>query len=53
MPQENKFSLEKDFFPHILDQGVFAYEIEEEFIDIGTPERYTKAKNIFKKGGIK
>lgn len=39
-------SLEKDVFPAILDEGVFALEQEGIFIDIGTPEDYARAQVI-------
>lgn len=35
---ETPASLERDVFPHLLDQGVFAMEQHGMFIDIGTPE---------------
>lgn len=37
-------SLEKDVFPRILDQGVFAAEQQGTFIDIGTPGDYARAQ---------
>jgi NDP-sugar pyrophosphorylase family protein len=37
-------SLEKDVFPRILDQGVFAAVQRGMFIDIGTPGDYTRAQ---------
>jgi NDP-sugar pyrophosphorylase family protein len=37
-------SLEKDAFPKILDQGVYAAEQHGMFIDIGTPGDYTRAQ---------
>lgn len=49
MPEEEKFSLERDFFPKILDKNCYGYIIDDEFIDIGTPERYLRARQIFSK----
>ena len=46
MPQSGKFSLEYDFFPKILNKMFFGYVTKEPFIDIGTPEKYKKAKGI-------
>lgn len=37
-------SLEKDVFPKILDQGVYAAERRGMFIDIGTPGDYARAQ---------
>ena len=39
-------SLEKDVFPRILGQGVFALEQDGMFIDIGTPEDFARAQEI-------
>jgi NDP-sugar pyrophosphorylase family protein len=39
-------SLERDVFPGILGQGVFALEQSGMFIDIGTPEDYARAQVI-------
>jgi NDP-sugar pyrophosphorylase family protein len=44
-----KFSIEYDFFPHLVDQGFCAFEVENKFIDIGTPERYAWAQEHLKK----
>lgn len=51
MPDENRFSLEYDFFPRIIEERCFGFIIEDELIDIGTPERYKKAINLI--GGMK
>jgi NDP-sugar pyrophosphorylase family protein len=40
-------SLEKDIFPKILNQGVYAVEQPGVFIDIGTPEDYQLAQRLF------
>jgi NDP-sugar pyrophosphorylase family protein len=40
-------SLEKDVFPKLLDRGVYALEQHGIFIDIGTPEDYVRAKQIY------
>jgi NDP-sugar pyrophosphorylase family protein len=47
MPQTAKFSLEYDFFPEVITCGCYGFVVEEEVIDIGTPERYYRAKSIF------
>ena len=40
-------SLEKDVFPALLSQGVFALEQHGIFIDIGTPEDYARAQALY------
>jgi D-glycero-alpha-D-manno-heptose 1-phosphate guanylyltransferase len=42
-------SLEKDIFPALLDQGVFALEQDGIFIDIGTPEDYARAQALYRR----
>lgn len=37
-------SLEKDVFPKILTHGVYAFQVQGMFIDIGTPEDYARAQ---------
>jgi NDP-sugar pyrophosphorylase family protein len=44
----DKFSIELDFFPHLVGQGFYAFEVENKFIDIGTPERYSWAQEHLK-----
>jgi D-glycero-alpha-D-manno-heptose 1-phosphate guanylyltransferase len=43
-----KFSIENDFFPQLVGQGFYAFEVENRFIDIGTPERYSWAQEHLK-----
>ena len=45
----SKFSIEYDFFPHLVDKGFYAFEVENKFIDIGTPERYQWAQEHLRK----
>lgn len=49
MPAGRSLSLEKDFFPAFINKEVYGYITQERLIDIGTPERYEKAKKIFSK----
>lgn len=49
MPAQNIFSLEYDLFPQLIPLGVHAFKVRADFFDIGTPERYSKAQEIFKK----
>lgn len=39
-----KFSIEYDFFPYLVRQNFYSFEVENKFIDIGTPERYLWAQ---------
>jgi NDP-sugar pyrophosphorylase family protein len=43
---EGPSSLERDVFPKLLDQGIFALEQQGVFIDIGTPEDYARAQGL-------
>lgn len=49
MPEENRFSLEYDLFPKILDLGCYGFLSDGELIDIGTPERYERANQLLSK----
>ena len=40
----SKFSIEYDFFPYLVGKDFWAFEVENRFIDIGTPERYSWAQ---------
>lgn len=44
MPAAKKFSLEKNVFPKLIGQGLYGHVVDEAFFDIGTPERFEKAK---------
>ncbi|MCK5178049.1 MAG: hypothetical protein KAR32_00840, partial [Candidatus Omnitrophica bacterium] len=50
MPEDEKFSLETDFFPALAGKQFYGYRSEQEFIDIGTPQRYESIKEDYKKG---
>lgn len=49
-PAVKKFSVENDLFPGLAGNGLYALRIQEEFIDIGTPQRYAAAKKEITKG---
>jgi len=51
IPGNKKFSLEYDFFPGLADKEIYGYVTKEPFLDIGTPQRYEKAKKILKEYG--
>ena len=46
---EGPSSLEKDLFPNLLTQGMYALEQHGMFIDIGTPKDYARAQRLYKK----
>ncbi len=43
---EEPASLERDVFPRLLDQGVYAQEQHGMFVDIGTPADYVRAQQL-------
>jgi len=47
MAKEDIFSLEYDFFPKMAGKRIFGFPSPGYFIDIGTPEKYLKAKKYF------
>jgi len=49
MHKGNQFSLERDVFPQIINRRCYGFLTESELIDIGTPERYKKAKNMIER----
>ncbi len=44
MPPQENFSLEYDVFPSLVSQGLYGFQTEKSFQDIGTPERYKQAQ---------
>jgi mannose-1-phosphate guanylyltransferase len=42
-PAGTRFSIERDVFPQLVDQGLFGYEASGYWMDIGTPRRYLQA----------
>ncbi len=48
MPHEPRFSLERDFFPKLINKKFYGFITDKEFFDIGTPERLSQARQIFK-----
>lgn len=43
----DQISLEKEVFPSLIGQGLYGYECNGRFIDIGTPESLIAATNFF------
>ncbi|MGB8540698.1 MAG: nucleotidyltransferase family protein [Candidatus Acidiferrales bacterium] len=54
---EGPSSLEKDIFPQALEHGVYAFDQQGMFIDIGTPEDYARAQalaeNLYQAASLK
>jgi len=46
MPHQDRFSLEYDLFPKIVDLGCYGFLSEGPLVDIGTPERLERAGRI-------
>ena len=46
MPQEDSFSIEYHFFPSVLTEHCHGFVMDEDFLDIGTPERYKQAQGL-------
>lgn len=47
IPESFFVSLEKDMFPGWIGQGLYSYRSRGRFLDIGTPEGYSKAEIFF------
>jgi len=46
MPSEDRFSLEYDLFPGMIDLGCYGFLSKGQLIDIGTPERLERAGQL-------
>jgi len=53
MPKEINFSIEYDLFPKLVKDKCYGFISENEFLDIGTPERYKKATDLLKKNKMR
>ena len=47
IPAGQPISLEREIFPVWVEQGLFAYQAEGPFLDIGLPETYAQASQFF------
>ena len=47
IPNKIPCSLELDFFPQMIGNGIYGYKTNGKFIDIGTPESYAKGEVFF------
>jgi|MDTC01.3.fsa_nt_gb NDP-sugar pyrophosphorylase family protein len=52
MPEKRKFSLERDFFPKMVSGGFYGFVKSGNFVDIGTPQKYKKTKELFSDSGL-
>lgn len=52
IPLGRPFSLERDLFPRLAGRNIYGYQVEGDFIDIGTPESYVEADKFFQKFDI-
>ncbi len=50
MPKAAAFSLEQDVLPGLVQKRMYGFVTDTKFVDIGTPERYQKAKKVLIKG---
>ncbi len=49
MPDAKRFSLEHDVFPALVGKGFYGFYADQEFYDIGTPERYEAARQALER----
>jgi len=47
IPQDTSFSIECDLFPLLVGKGIYGFVVNNDVLDIGTPERLIKAKVFF------
>lgn len=47
IPAEGMVSLEREMFPAWIGRGLYGYQYEGRFLDIGTPEAYAMAESFF------
>jgi len=47
IPEKRSVSLEKEMFPAWIGRGLYGYQINGRFLDIGTPEAYAAAEQFF------
>jgi D-glycero-alpha-D-manno-heptose 1-phosphate guanylyltransferase len=50
IPPAQKYSLEHEFFPKLVGKDLYGYKYDRAFIDIGTPESYAEAEDLFYRG---
>jgi histidinol-phosphate phosphatase family protein len=51
LPAATPFSVEREFFPSLLERGLGGYRVRAPFIDIGTPQSLASAEAFFARIG--
>jgi NDP-sugar pyrophosphorylase family protein len=51
IPADRAVSLEREVFPAWIGRGLYGFQSESRFVDIGTPESYAGAQSFFDAGG--
>lgn len=49
IPEKRSVSFEKELFPHWIGKNFYGFEGKGKFIDIGTPQSYSRAEEFFEK----
>ena len=47
IPAGTPFSLEREFFPKLVNKGLYGFRFDGKFIDIGTPDAFAMAEEFF------
>jgi NDP-sugar pyrophosphorylase family protein len=50
IPRHRAVSLEREVFPTCIGRGLYGFQSESRFVDIGTPESYARAQSFFDPG---
>lgn len=50
IPRHRAVSLEREVFPTWIGRGLYGFQSESRFVDIGTPESYASAQSFFDTG---
>jgi D-glycero-alpha-D-manno-heptose 1-phosphate guanylyltransferase len=50
IPADRAVSLEREVFPNWIGRGLYGFQSEARFVDIGTPEAYASAQSFFATG---
>jgi D-glycero-alpha-D-manno-heptose 1-phosphate guanylyltransferase len=50
IPANRAVSLEREVFPNWIGRGLYGFQSESRFMDIGTPEAYASAQSFFANG---
>jgi mannose-1-phosphate guanylyltransferase len=51
-PAGTSISIEREVFPKLVDRGLFGYEADAYWLDIGTPDRYLQATYDILEGNV-